>query len=178
MNPGDRGEKFWQNRNQLTGKTMLSRNLGQSDLQSNSWSDLGHGAPTILGYANLCSRAMGAASGDVADLAPEALAILAVAATRGTIDIRASREPFDSAERFLAVCVEHELDQRLLFLQKSDPKQTIRFLEGFRQLCAAGFMIHHLQRDFSLSVAGFEAAEKLKKSDYESLLEFAVEIEH
>lgn len=159
---------------------MLSRNLGQSDLQANSWNDLGHGAPTILGFANLCSRAMAQPNRalEISELSSEALAILAASAKRGTMDIRASREPFDSAERFLAVCVEHELDQRLLFLQKSNPKQTIRFLEGFRQLCECGFVMHHLQRDFSLSVTGFEAAEKLDREDYEPLLQFAVEIEH
>ena len=159
---------------------MLSRNLGSGDSQAASWQDLGFGAPTILGFANLCSRAMTIAPDSISadDLSPEAKTILAVAADRGTLDIRASREPFDSAERFLAVCVEHSLDQRLLFRQKENPKQTVRFLEGFRQLCKAGLIIHHLQKDFSLSAAGFEVAQILDRAEFESLISFAVEIEH
>ena len=159
---------------------MLSRNLGSNDLQASSWQDLGFGAATILGFANLCSRAMTIPPDSISldDLSPEAKTILASAAERGTIDIRASREPFDSAERFLAVCVEYALDQRLLFLQKDNPKQTVQFLEGFRQLCQAGLIMHHLQKDFSLSAQGFKLAKQLNRAEFESLISFAVEIEH
>ncbi len=159
---------------------MLSRSFGANDQNpGQSWQDLGHGAPTILGFANLCSKAIsnGVVS-DLGDLSDEAKAILVAAADRGTMDIRASREPFDSTERFLAVCVEFKLDRRLLFLRKDDPQQTVRFLEGFRQLCESGLVLHHLQKDFSLSASGFEIAKQLKRTDHEALLKFAVEIEH
>lgn len=159
---------------------MLPRSFSSNDqTASQAWQDLGEGAPTIMGFANLCSQAITNGSAcDLQDLSDEAKAILAVVGNRGTMDIRASREPFDSAQRMLAVCAEYELDRRLLFLQKEDPEQTVRFLEGFRQLCQSGLVLHHLQKDFSLSAAGFEIAKKLKRSDYEALLKFAVEIEH
>ena len=161
---------------------MLFRNLGASDQQSLAqWQDLGHGAPTIIGFANLCSQALSLLAKDTAksdDLSDEARTILVAAADRGTIDIRASRDSFDSAERFLAVCVEYELDRRLLFLQKDNPEQTIRFLEGFRQLCHGGLIMHHLQKDFSLSAAGFELAKTLLRDDYQRHLDFALDIEH
>ena len=162
---------------------MLFRNLGADDQkQATQWSDLGFGAPTIIGFANLCSQAMTSPAGSVTtsenDLSDEAKAILVATTNRGTIDIRASRESFDSAARFLAVCVEYELDRRLLFLQKENPEQTIRFLEGFRQLCQSGLVIHHLHKEFSLSVAGFDLAKTLKREDFEQQLGFATEIEH
>lgn len=162
---------------------MLFRNLGGDDKQTTQWQDLGHGAPTIIGLANLCSQKM--AQPTITDepvctegLSDEAKTILVAAAKRGTIDIRADRDSFNSAERFLAVCVEYELEQRLLFLQKDDPEQTIRFLEGFRQLCQTGLIVHHLQKDFSLSAAGFKLAKSLNREDFQSLLSFAMEIEH
>lgn len=162
---------------------MLFRNLGADDQQPTArWEDLGHGAPTILGFANLCSQAMKLpAATDLADqgavLCDEAKTILVAAAKRGTIEIRASREGIDSAERFLAICIECD-DRKLLFLQKENPEQTIRFLEGFRQLCQMGFVIHHLQKDFSLSAAGFDLAKTLGREHFERLLGFAVDVDH
>ena len=163
---------------------MLFRNLGSNDQsQTISWHDLEFGAPTIIGFAKLCSRALSEAAPNptktlLEDLSGEAKTILVSARDRGSMDIRASREPFDSAQRFLAVCVEYELDQRLLFLQKENPQQTVQFLEGFRELCQHGLILHHLQKDFSLSAKGFELAEKLNRDDFEDLLDFAIEIEH
>lgn len=163
---------------------MLFRNLGNNDQpQTISWHDLEFGAPTIIGFASLCSRALvaidpNAPSPALENLSDEAKAILVSAQNRGSMDIRASREPFDSAQRFLAVCVEYELDQRLLFLQKQNPQQTVKFLEGFRELCQNGLIMHHLQKDFSLSAKGFELAGQLEREDFENLLSFAIEIEH
>ncbi len=163
---------------------MLLRNLGGDDQkQATQWQDLGHGAPTIIGLANLCGLAlMQSHHGEIEklmeNLSNEAKTILVAAATRGTIDIRADRDSFDSAQRFLAVSVEYEVDQRILFLQKDDPEQTVRFLEGFRQLCHHGLMLHHLQKDFSLSASGYSAAKKLNRDDFSELLDFGIKIEH
>ena len=160
---------------------MLLRNLGGDHQKLNTqWQDLGHGAPTIIGFANLCSIAMMQSTPDPTGegLSDEALTILVAAAKRGAIDIRADRDSFDSAERFLAVCVEYELDQRILFLKKEDPEQTIRFLEGFRQLCQRGLVIHHMQKDFSLSAPGFELARSVDVEKHQSLLDFGTKIEH
>jgi hypothetical protein len=70
------------------------------------------------------------------------------------------------------------LEKRLLFLQKENPEQTVKFLEGFRQLCLHGLVLHHLQRDFSLSASGFVFAGSLNKDDYAASLSFASEIDH
>ena len=159
---------------------MLLRNLGSDhQRQQTAWNDLAEGAPTIVGLANLCSLALANPKEicPVDELSDEAKTILVMAAHRGTIDIRANRDSFDSADRFLAVCVEYELDRRLLFLQKDDPQQTIRFLEGFRELCESGLVVHHLQKDFSLSSRGFEIAKGLAKSKFETLVQFAVKLD-
>ncbi len=162
---------------------MLLRNLGGDDQKyATHWQDLGEGAPTIIGYANLCMSAISqpqpAQENVLEFLSDEAKAILVVAADRGVIDIRADRESFNSSERFLAVCVEYEVDQRILFLQKDQPEQTVRFLEGFRQLCQNGLVIHHLQKDFSLSASGFALAKLLNREELETLIGFGAKIEH
>ena len=166
----------------VTGhKNMLLRNLGADQhRQKTAWADLEEGAPTIIGLAELCGMAMSnpGAESPVDQLSDEAKAILVVAAKRGTMDIRGKRDSFDSAARLLSVCVEYELNQRMLFLSDQDPQQTIRFLEGFRQLCEHGLVLHHLNKDFSLSSQGFEVANGLARSDYEELIGFAVELEH
>ncbi len=160
---------------------MLLRNLGaDSARQQTNWNDLAEGAATITGFATLCGFALAKPIEEcsAAQLSDEAKAILVAAAERGTIDIRANRDSFDSADRFLAVCVEYELDRRLLFLDKNQPQQTIRFLDGFRELCENGLVIHHLQKDFSLSSRGFALANQLNRSDFETLLDFGIELEH
>lgn len=164
---------------------MLLRNLNASNNSATSWEDLAFGAPTIIGFSELCRQQLASplsapeAEIDLnQELSIEAKTILAAAANRGTIDIRANKDSFNSAERFLAVCVESELEKRLLFLQKENPEQTVKFLEGFRQLCQHGLVLHHLQRDFSLSASGFEFAKSLNAADYASSLKFACEIDH
>lgn len=164
---------------------MLFRNLNNPPSSATSWEDLAFGAPTIMGFAELCRQRIASPlnHADVEfdlnhELTLEAKTILAAAANRGTIDIRANKDSFNSAERFLAVCVESELEKRLLFLQKENPEQTVKFLEGFRQLCQHGLILHHLQRDFSLSAFGFEFAQSLNHDDYASSLKFASEIDH
>lgn len=163
---------------------MLFRNSGPDNQnQAPGWQELGYGAPTILGFALLCSQAISVpdprSNEDLIEaLSNEAKTIMVAASQRGSMDIRASREAFDSAERFLAVCVESDLDRWLLFLQKTNPEQTVRFLEGFRQLCQTGLVLHHLQKDFSLSARGFEIARLLSGQEFDDLIGFATEIEH
>lgn len=162
---------------------MLPRNLGQSDKTHQTiWEELGEGAPTIIGFANLCSLAMCdtnlpavSARGEL--ISDEAQALLAMAANRGVLEIRTNKEGFDSTERFLAVAVEEEADVWWLFRQKSEPEQTVRFLEGFRQLCRFGLAIHHLQREFSLTAAGFDVAKSLDRHEYQTILEFAQQVQ-
>ena len=159
---------------------MLLRHLGSDDsVGPLSWQELSEGVPTLAGLATVCSLALrDPANADVDTLSREALAILVAASNRGIIDIRGSKEAFDATERLLAVCVEIDPDTRLLFRRKDDPRQTVRFLEGFRQLCAAGLVMHHLQRDFSLTHAGYGLATGLDREDFHPELEFATEIAH
>lgn len=158
---------------------MIPRNFSESNPRPTAWQELAEGAPTILGFANLCSEMLvhPPEQCELEQLSDFAKTILVLASQRGTIEIRAHRDAFDSAERFLAVCVEHDLEQRLLFLQKDDPQQTIRFLEAFHELCQRGLVRHHLQRDFSLSQRGFELARQLNREDFTALIEFGVVID-
>ena len=158
---------------------MLVRNLeaGDSYLQT-VWQELGNGAPTVIGFANLCSLAMARPVPSIEDLTDEAKAILAVAVKRGLMDIRSTRESFCSAERLLAICVEVDEDRRLHFMQRDSPEQTIRFLNGFRELCFHGLVMHHLGREFSLSTNGFELGRTLAENDYSALIGFAAEVPH
>lgn len=155
---------------------MLSRSFNSDDASHGLWQQLGDGAPTVAGFAGLCSRSLAGLVDPPASLSEEANAILVAAANRGVIEIRISKESFDSLDRFVAVCVELDVEHRLLFKQKSNPRQTLRFLEGFRQLCQAGFVLHHALKDFSLTVAGFDQADSLDRDDFEELLAFAEEV--
>ncbi len=159
--------------------TIPPRHLSDHSNKPTAWQELAEGAPTILRLACLCAEMLTQPTAEIEleELSREAKAILVLAGQRGTFDIRANRDSFDSADRFLAVCVEYELDQRRLFLQKNNPKQTVKFLEGFRELCAVGFVLHHLQRDFSLSSRGYAAATQLRQADYQDLIDFAVEVD-
>jgi hypothetical protein len=150
---------------------------GKNDNHASIWQELTDGAPTIYGLANLCGRAISQSVAPVVPLMAEATAILAAAADRGMMDIRGSKSGYDSADRFLAVCVEIAEDRRLLFKRKENPEQTVRFLEGFRQLCQSGLVVHHLQRDFSLTATGYNAAREIDRDSIAALLEFAVEID-
>ncbi len=156
---------------------MLLRNLGSDDGSGDLAKQLSGGIPTIAGFAMLCGRFIAGQVQPPKEISDEAKAILAVAAERGMLEIRVSREAFDSLERLTAVCVEVDEDRRLLFKQKSNPKQTLRFLEGFRELCQSGCVMHHSHVDFSLTVAGFELAESLDRNEFQSLIDFAQEVE-
>ena len=157
---------------------MLPRHLNSENRQLTLWEELTEGTATIVGFATLCSLAMCGTAPPSEELSDEAKAILLSAAGLGIMDIRGSKESFDSSERLLGVCVEQGENSLLLFRRKSEPEQTIRFLDGFRQLCQTGLVMHHMQREFSLTSKGFEAAKTLDRFDLEELLEFAVEVPH
>jgi hypothetical protein len=158
---------------------MLMRNLSSHEtVGHSSLMELSDGLPTIAALARLCGRAIAGESIGTDQLPPEALALVVAGRGRGMFDIRGNKDAFETANRFLAVCVEIDDEKRLLFRDKSNPRQTMIYLDAFRQLCQAGFIIHHLLRDFSLSKAGFELADTLQFEDYRELIEFATEIEH
>ena len=158
---------------------MLQRNLSFEDTASRSATgELASGARTILGFASLCARAISGETEVPGQLSREALAILVCAANRGMIDLRISKEGFDSTQRLLSVCVEIADGHWLLFRQTGNARRTIEFLDGFRELCEAGLVIHHQLADFSLTRAGFELAGTLQLSDFEQETRFATKIEY
>lgn len=152
------------------------------------WQELGEGAPTLVAFARLCSEALVASrslrgtpgpgdatngksasalfDGDLLEtpktplesLDEEARAILYLARHRGTIEVKAVNHAFESSERFLTVCVELDLERTFILKRRDDPELTVRFLDGFRQLCISGLVMHHIFRDFSLTRRGFEVA--------------------
>jgi hypothetical protein len=85
--------------------------------------------------------------------------------------VRGVNTAFDPAARMLAVYVEIDETQTIAFRDPNEPEVTVRFLEGFRQLCALGLVMHHLHRDFSLSTAGFELAKLIQRDDVLAWLE-------
>lgn len=157
---------------------MLRRHIGLEDRQQTLWQELNEGTATIVGFATLCTLSMSGTAGPAEDLSHEALAILKAAENRGFIEIRINKESFDSSERLLGVCVERAENEFLLFRRKSEPERTIRFLDGFRQLCLAGLVMHHIHREFSLTAKGFELARTLDRADFCEQLEFGEEVDH
>lgn len=141
-----------------------------------SWNDLGEGAPTVIALAVLCGRAIVNGPQDDPTLSLEAQALLLAARKRGVFEIKGTFNAFDSIERFLAVHVEVEPEQYIVFRSKQDPQITVRFLDAFRELCAAGLVMHHLFREFSLTRAGFELAATIASDDVESLVALGVEV--
>ena len=163
---------------------MIPRNLSGQPQETGHWKDLDSGALTIFAFADLCRRAIVSPPGpvDSESLTNEAVAILICGGERGVIDVRASKDDYDSIERFLAICIETEPDSRLHFLQKENPTQTVAFLEAFAELCRHGLIIHHLGRDFSFSKTGYAMAKQLcdagHSDEIDSLIDFATRLDH
>jgi hypothetical protein len=156
---------------------MLFPHFSEDSKLEPSWDLLQFGVPTVIGFARLCSAAIAASHSTkpaTDSLSPEAWGIALAAKDRGSIELRGNKYAFEAADRFLAVCVVIDDDRRLVFKNKSQPRQTMAFLEGFRQLCAAGLVIHHLMFDFSLTTAGFAFADRIERSSVQSLLDFAI----
>ncbi len=134
------------------------------------WEELGVGAPTLMALAMLCGKALAgeAASGE---LSLEARAILHAARQRGLVEIKGANTAFESPERLLAVHVELEPERGIAFRSRANPEFTVRCLDGFRQLCAAGLVMHHLYREFSLTMRGFETARSVPAELVQEILD-------
>ena len=146
--------------------------LGEPD---DGWAALGVGAPTVIGLARLCSRALSGDTPQMERLSNEARAILYVARRRGALEVKGSYDAFEAPLRFLTVHVEVEPGQQVRFRSATDPVQAVRFLEGFRQLCAAGMVLHHLYHEFSLSESGFARAQQVQLEEVQTMLNFVEE---
>ncbi|MCC6509661.1 MAG: hypothetical protein IT423_11170 [Pirellulaceae bacterium] len=108
-------------------------------------------------------------------LSGEAQAILLAARTRGIIELKAVNTAFDAAARLLAVYVEETDERTIAFRDARKPEVTVRFLDGFRELCQRGLIIHHIYRDFSLSPRGFELAKQVQRDKVQRWLDMATE---
>lgn len=146
-----------------------------------SWDALGSGAPMLVALAQLASdawvlrRQTGGEPPELSQLLPEGQAILFAARERGIIELRAVNSAFDAAARLLAVYVEETDERTVAFRDANEPAVTLQFLEGFRQLCELGLIMHHIARDFSLTPAAFELARQIPRSEVQSLLDKATE---
>ncbi len=147
-----------------------------------SWEALGHGAPALVALAQLCSERWVRPGADrpaaallMERLSGEAKAILYAARQRGIVEVRAVNSAFDAAARLLAVYVEIDEERTVAFRDPADPAITVRFLEGFRDLCDLGLIIHHIYRDFSLAPQALELAQVIQQAEVQDLLEKATE---
>ena len=140
-----------------------------------TWRELGEGAPTLAGLARVCSLSM-STGGHQGELSPEARAILFAARHRAVIEVKGANRAFDAPGRMLAVHVEIEPDRSLIFRSRENPAYTIRFLAGFRELCVAGLVMHHLYHEFSLTREGLEAAATVPAEEVQSLLDGATDV--
>jgi hypothetical protein len=158
---------------------MLAPDFGGNEQDSTAMLRvMNEGYPVVSALAMLSAKAIFnnefQADDTLERLTLESKMLLLVARVRGTFEIRATKDSFDSTERFLAVCVETEPGVFLVFRRKDQPRQTVRFIEAFAQLCRSGLVIHHQQKEFSLSSHGYTIAENVSTDEIKDLIDFAV----
>ncbi len=157
---------------------MIPRNVSPSTSPATGgFPEWNSASPTISGLAHLAARAVADVATPVSQLSEPAKVLLQAAKQRGIFEIRGNPDAFDSTERLLAVCVEAAEGQWWMFKEKSNPRKTMAYLEGFRQLCQAGLVVHQWQREFSLTHAGFEWEMDIP-TDYQQELEWAALVEY
>jgi hypothetical protein len=141
-----------------------------------TWTELGQGAPTVAALARVATIALVGGPNKSASLSPEARCMLFAAKDRGVLEVKGSNREFDAPGRMLAVYVETDAERTLLFRSRASPAVSIRFLAGFRELCAAGLVMHHIFTEFSLTREGLELAQTISREEVSSLLELASEL--
>jgi hypothetical protein len=142
-----------------------------------SWEALGSGGPTLAALAAVCAQTIIHPPDGVAEqtLGLEAKAILYAARNRGVIEVRGVRTAFEAPGRLLAIYVEEDEDRTIAFRSQTNPEVTVRFFDGFCELCRAGLILHHLQRDFTLSRRGFQLATTISPDEIATHLAEATE---
>jgi hypothetical protein len=140
-----------------------------------TWLELGQGAPTLAGLARVASVSVATGGDKSVVLSREARCILCAARNRGVIEIKGSNRAFDAPGRMLAVYVEADAERTLIFRSRENPAFTIRFLAGFRELCAAGLVMHHINAEFSLTREGLDLAQTIGENEVGDLLTLATE---
>lgn len=141
-----------------------------------TWLELGHGAPTLAGLASVASMAMSTGGDKAVVLSREARCILFAAKGRGIIEVKGSNRAFDAPGRMLAVYVEIDPERTLIFRSRENAAFTIRFLAGFRELCSAGLVMHHIYTEFSLTREGLELAGTIPEEEVADLMTQATEL--
>ena len=149
-----------------------------NDGSGDAWTDLVNAVPTISALARLCGQQIGAAdrSAQELELSAEAQAILVTACNRGLLEIKGTNKEFESPQRLLAVYVEKDNDSQIMFRSRSEPEITIRFLDGFCELCRAGLVIHQCAAEFSLTRHGFRVARELDEAAIAETLELGIPV--
>ncbi|MEX2172730.1 MAG: hypothetical protein WD872_00125 [Pirellulaceae bacterium] len=141
-----------------------------------TWLELGQGAPTLAALASVASMALTTGGDKTVELSSEARCILFAAKLRGVIEIKGANRAFDAPGRMLAAYIETDADRTLIFRSRDNPAYTIRFLAGFRELCAAGLAMHHIYTEFSLTREGLELAQSIPAGEVEDLLALATDV--
>ena len=149
-----------------------------NDSPSDAWTDLVNAVPTISALARVCGQRLDVDEipAEELSLSEEAEAILFAARGRGLIEIKGTNKEFESPQRLLAVYVELENDSHLMFRSRTEPEITIRFLDGFRELCRAGLVLHQCAAEFSLTRHGFQVAREVDETTIAESLELGVPV--
>lgn len=140
-----------------------------------TWLELGQGAPTLAGLARVASVAVATGGDKSIRLSREARCLLFAAKSRCIMEVKGSNRAFDAPGRMLAVYVEIDAERTLIFRSRDNPAYTIRCLAGFRELCAAGLVMHHINAEFSLTREGLDLAQTVTESEVRDLLSLATE---
>ena len=160
---------------------MLLRNIDGDRHQSTMvWEDLINGNPTLVGLAHLCSQAMTRPEKDLPPLEQlnqEAQTLLFLGLESGAFSIRANRDSFEPADRFLAVCIEKNEGKRMEFRCPGNLEQTIRFMDGFRDLCEYGLVMHQVLNEFSFAARGYDFARQVNRESVEEKFQWGREVE-
>ena len=149
---------------------MLERYLGTDEHAVQLWSELGRSSPNLYTLARLCSQPWLRTASDSGELSLEARAILVLARPRGMFELKVANTSANAVERLLTVFIDIAPDQLLALRIRNDLQASLRLFDGFRQLCAAGMVMHHQFNEFSLTNLGFLAAEAFSRVEVGELL--------
>ena len=69
-----------------------------------------------------------------------------------------------------------ELIDGMPLSRRTEPEITIRFLDGFRELCRAGLVLHQCAAEFSLTRQGFQVARGVDETAIAELLELGIPV--
>jgi hypothetical protein len=80
------------------------------------------------------------------------------------IELKSTNVAFDSTERLLTVHVQLTENRQMRFRKTGNARFTIRFLDGFRELCGVGLVVHQLYHEFCLTTRGFDWSDQIDRN--------------